>query len=765
MTIGCVPRSVGPAIAILLAGTLSSTTADAQSAPVVGQLEAGDDPVTLAVGQSEPLSQFVTARNKRGRLITSPRLTFVSLDPSIVEVSGETAVGVKPGSAMVVVSPDVSTSAIEDTLTVTVVQAYESSAVDTTASGAAPAPSGDTAAIKPPSEKPLAQLPAGTVLVPEPNPLPLLVSERETIRALARRQGDNSVVGPVAATWESLSPEIVRVDASGNVTGVGVGTGVVQVTPAGGAARTVSVTVDTVPFAFVRQQLAIPVGQQRTTAVTVPRQGNRALDNLMLGWRSTNEAIAMVGADGTITGREPGRADIIVTAFLRTDTLPVIVHPVVETVSFPAAAKPVEVPLRGTVRHQIVALGSTGDTVRGVPILWNVKDPTIVAVDTAAQTLTGTKVGTTQLTVQIEGFKTGTWAVNVTPPAIALAMDRLALSLGEQRRLIANMVDTSGRTIAPLDGGQWQSSGRDVVAVSQTGELQAGKLGRGTVVITGPAGKSDTVEVFVVADLLLTTQHDGKPRGLYQISLARPDSLVPLAADSLPPLTAAYSADRTQIAYATASERSVSTTVMEADGQGARTILRMPGQKAALAWMPDGQRLVFAIGDKKRSTMGLLDVGAATWDTLMVVSGEPSPAVSASGTIAYVQGDENRSDIYTLKPPSRTVTRLTNTPYPKWSPQWLPDGDILFVTDDKRQKERFQIVRFSPKTSSQTPVVRSQQPLLTVAVSRDGRRIAYTVKGKDKRKPTPLFVRDIGPGSQPREIVLRPEEGVTALGF
>jgi len=181
--------------------------------------------------------------------------------------------------------------------------------------------------------------------------------------------------------------------------------------------------------------------------------------------------------------------------------------------------------------------------------------------------------------------------------------------------------------------------------------------------------------------------------------------------------------------------------------------------------MPDGRHLVYAIGDKRNMAMGLLDLDRLSWDTLAVLEGNLSPNVSADGVIAYVQGDKNRSDIYTLKPPSRTAVRLTNTPYRKWNPVWLPGGDLIYLTEDGSQKERYQVVRYSPKTGAQTMEFRSEQPIYSIAISRDGKRLAYTAKGKEKRKPIILAVKDIGPGGQAREIRLRPEEKVSAPSF
>jgi dipeptidyl aminopeptidase/acylaminoacyl peptidase len=327
------------------------------------------------------------------------------------------------------------------------------------------------------------------------------------------------------------------------------------------------------------------------------------------------------------------------------------------------------------------------------------------------------------------------------------------------------MLDASGRRIAPLRKGGWHSSEPDIAAVSPTGEVQAKAFGRTLISIVGPGGRGDTTEVFVGGDLLVTSNRGGKRPGIYQVSLAQPDSLFPLLADSAVYLGAVYSVDRTRIAFATAREKSVALWVTEADASGTpQLVLRMPGSTASLVWMPDGRRLVFAIGTKDRSTLGLLDLSAVSWDTLGRVEGDPTPDVARDGTIAYASGDKNRSDIYLIKAGGKVASRLTNTPVRKWSPRWLPDGDLLFLVEDTREQERFRIIRYNPKTGNQAPLIRSKLPILSLTVAPDGGSIAYLAR-EAKKKPFSVLIRSLDPGGPVRRLGLRSGETVSALSF
>jgi hypothetical protein len=426
----------------------------------------------------------------------------------------------------------------------------------------------------------------------------------------------------------------------------------------------------------------------------------------------------------------------------------------------------VVLPLRGSLRFPVFALGSEGDTLSSVPMTWTVSDTSIIGFDTTSQTISGRSVGSARLSLQVEGFKPSTWLVSVIPPGVALDRDRLGLSKGSHQTIAANMVDASGKSVAPLTRGDWRSSDPGAATVGPTGQVEAKNFGRTLISVVGPAGRTDTAVVFVVGDLLVTSARGDKPSAIYQVSLGQPDSLVPLLADTVSYLGAAYSPDRTQIAFGALRGKSVALYVTEADGKGSpRVLLRLPGSMSSLAWMPDGRRIVFAVGNKDRATMGMLDLNSTTWDTLGTVNGDPSPDVAPDGSIAYIGGDKKHPDVYLIKPGSKTATRVTNTPAKKSSPRWLADGDLLFVAEDSREAEHFKVVRYSPETGNQASLLKSKAPILSLTVSPDGNTIAYLVKGASKKTPVSVLVRGLDAASLPRQLGVRPDDRVTALSF
>jgi hypothetical protein len=67
-----------------------------------------------------------------------------------------------------------------------------------------------------------------------------------------------------------------------------------------------------------------------------------------------------------------------------------------------------------------------------------------------------------------------------------------------------------------------------------------------------------------------------------------------------------------------------------------------------------------------------------------------------------------------------------------------------------------------------TALVTSEHPVTALAVSRDGRRIAYVVSqpagGRDRRR-TVLYVQDARPGAAPAAVPLRPGDQVSHPAF
>lgn len=116
-------------------------------------------------------------------------------------------------------------------------------------------------------------------------------------------------------TWTSSDNEVATVE-NGTVTAVSVGTAIITATAADGktVSCTVSVTAaDAITSVMISQSTAkLEVGG--TIKLTVTIKGNSQADTTTATWKSSDESVATVSADGTVTAVGEGTCIITVTS-------------------------------------------------------------------------------------------------------------------------------------------------------------------------------------------------------------------------------------------------------------------------------------------------------------------------------------------------------------------------------------------------------------------------------------------------------------------
>ena len=154
---------------------------------------------------------------------------------------------------------------------------------------------------------------------------PVMVSSIElSDESLVMQVGDtwflSATVKPQEAdipfvTWESSDETVATVDAGGMVTAIGGGTCTITCRAKDGSGTyaqcqvTVSMTISSIKFS--QETLYMVVDGTKTLTPTVEPTG---ADASVLSWKSSNESIATVDANGTISAIEPGSCYI--TCFL-----------------------------------------------------------------------------------------------------------------------------------------------------------------------------------------------------------------------------------------------------------------------------------------------------------------------------------------------------------------------------------------------------------------------------------------------------------------
>jgi uncharacterized protein YjdB len=673
------------------------------SAQAVADLQVSPDAVTVGVGQKQTL--FVAAFDRQGNVLPTARFAFASSDTTIARVNGDgVVVGLRAGLARVDVLAQSRKVAI---------------AVFVTAPGGSPADPrpdtrGDTRAD------------AAAALRLDPPALTLLPGETARITGTPLHP-DGSTAPAVPLTWRSLRPSIATVSTDGTVSAVAPGEAVVQATGRGPLAATAAVTVAPAEFALSRTAIVRGPNALDSVYATVPAQGGRLVGG-GLAWRAADSTIVRVGPTGIIQTLAAGETDVIASGLGQERRVHVTVYrrPEILVLAPRPAAGAVVVPLGGAGVLGIRALAADSTAVPQVPVTWEVGDTTIVALDRVTGRVTARALGTTSVTARVEGFDPALWVVTVISGDIALDHPRLGLAAAERATLVPRYADS---TAGPLAAGasatrfDWTTDHPAVATVTPDGAVTAVAPGRAVVTAWAPWGRTASADVFVTGDFLVSSNRAGKGFAIYQATLAAPDSLTRVLADTAASVQAVWSPDRTRIAFSSNRSGNYDLYVMDADGGNVQRIAAGAGTDGEPAWSPDGRRIVFVSARAGAPQLYSVAVDGTDLRPLTSTGASASPAFSPDGhTIAFTSSRDGNYEVYLMDADGANQRRITTTPGRELAPRFLPGGELAWVVD-RGARSGSAIVR----QSGATLTVMAEVPATIVAwsLSRDGRTLAY----------------------------------------
>jgi len=726
----------------LLGGFALAATARAVSAQsqTVSEIQVTPETMTLGVGQKQAL--FAAAFDGRGNLIASAKFTFWSSDTMIARVRKDgTVLGITPGLAKIEARAQGKRASMAVLITGT-------APGDSIAARAAPA----------------------SLLTLDPASVTLFPGENVRITPVAvREDGNPTVAGRV--TWKALKPEIASVDTAGVVTGLGPGRTVVQVSTSSRLMATLPVEVSQPDFVLSQSRLALGPGESDTVRVVVPTQGNREIHGLVR-WRSTDSSVVSVSPSGILRGRAPGQAEIIATGFSQERRASVVVHqlPDALVVSPQHSAGAVQVPLRATRRFTAVAEAADSSPIPEARITWELSDTSVAAYDRTSGVLTPKALGATTLTARLAGIQPAVWTVQIIPGDIELQPARVGMAPGRRTTLSAFLRDEQGATASRATGVRWSSDKPDVALAREGGVIDALSPGRAVVTATASWGKSAKADVFVVGDLLLSSNRGGG-FGIYQMRAAGPLNLLPLLQDSASNLQAALAPDRTRIAFSSNRGGSFDLYLMDADGRNLRRLTMEAGNEGDPAWTPDGAQIVYTFTRGTTTQIATMPVDGGESRSLTTSSGgNHSPAVSPDGrSIAFISARDGNQEIYAMNFDGSNQRRLTKTSERESSPRFFRNGDLAYVVERGGRSKGSRIMRLGWGGTNASPLLQTENPVPAIAVSREGDRLAYVVgritdvtKG---RVEFSFFLQSTAPGSPPVPVPLNTGEQILNPSF
>lgn len=696
--------------------------------------------LAVEVGQEERL--FVSAFDARGSLISHPGFLFATTDSTVAQVEPDGTIhAIRPGSATILIHAGFGTAEVRVVVF----------GPDTPASRRIPSIWVEG---RPPS------LPPGTRVQVVPDPVYLLPGERQDLRVTGVLPDGTGLEG-MPATWNSTDSRIVGVDFTGAVVGRNEGRGTIVASVNAASADTVSVLVQDADFRLDRPRLVLALGAFDTATVVVPSQGNRRLlDGLT--WRVVDPSMARVGPTGIVQALSHGTTELVVQGFLGEHRIPLVVHrPVSHLTLVPSPGpQPLLVPLMGTRRIHVVASSVDSTPVPEAELRWAVGDPTIATFDAESGNVHGKREGITSLTLRAYGFEPIAWAIDVQQAPLAMDRGMVVIEPLEEDVLRATFVDLAGAPIGPAAALTWNSSAPNVVHVDSAGVIVGLQEGRATVHASTPWGDSVSSEIHVAADLLLVMDRGKAGSGIVQVRSRDPSWVKQVLSDRAHNRHPVFAPDRSRIAFASDRSGDFDLYVMDADGASPARLTNVPGDQTGPSWTPDGQYLVFA---NQRTGQSQIAITTITQPTMRALASAPAgetfshPAVSPDGTtIAFLVSKPKRTDLVVIDRTGGSIRIVARDVSPQVGPVFHPGGEVLYVGRGAAESLG-DIFRLDLRTGSSTMIHSVGQPITSLAVSRDGTRLAYVSRAR-------LWRISFNEGDAPR-LALPPFERVTDPSF
>jgi len=289
--------------------------------------------------------------------------------------------------------------------------------------------------------------------------------------------------------WTSSNEAVATVDINGVVTAHSPGGAIITGTSQdGGYKDQCIITVEPATEISILGDPTIiltPAQQHQLTADVTINSVSRPIT-----WSSSNEAIAVVSTNGTVTGVSVGNA--IITATTKDGKTASVVVNVENQTSITIMGDATRILALGQ-QHQLIANVTNNST--SLPVTWSSSNEAVAPV-TASGLVTAGAVGSAMITATTkDGYVAQVMITVEASTAITIAGDATrVLVQGTQLQLNANV--TSNSTALPLT---WTSSNEAVATVTANGLVAALSLGSTIITATTKDGYAAQVLVTVEA--------------------------------------------------------------------------------------------------------------------------------------------------------------------------------------------------------------------------------------------------------------------------
>ena len=322
-------------------------------------------------------------------------------------------------------------------------------------------------------------LPEPTKLTVQADESRLAVGDTTTLRVTMDSVG--------AYTFASSDPSVLTVDGNGTATALKVGTAIVTATAYNGVKNQCEITVLNAPtdVRFGEDALTLGAGMSAQLTVSVPENtlGRYA-------FTSSDEAVATVDAQGRVTAKAAGRAQIAVGVQGHDevfDTCEVTVLSMPKSVELSATALELKT---GATKRLTATLVNGEDRSCYGEIKFDSSDSGVVSVSEDG-TLTAMKAGTATITVSASADASvkATCTVTVADAKVRLSESQVTLGAGESRSI---SIICSGSDAVTISGTNDAAATMDA-----SGKITAKAVGKTTITVSC-GGESAVCEVEVL---------------------------------------------------------------------------------------------------------------------------------------------------------------------------------------------------------------------------------------------------------------------------
>ena len=252
------------------------------------------------------------------------------------------------------------------------------------------------------------------------------------------------------------------------------------------------ITINVPTTGITLSDTSVSLENGATKKLTATVQPNDAT-NKTVTWSSSNNAVATVAQDGTVTAVSKGNAVITAkTSNGKTDTCTVTVGVPLKSISFKDGIT--EKTLNKAEKFTLTVVYNPEDTDGDKTITWSSTDTSVATVNGGVVTAVGG--GETIITAKTSNGKTATCKVKVEVPLNSISIkSETSIQYAQTEKLIVTYdpVDTTAdKTIS------WSSDNEDIATVSTDGTVTGKGVGEATITAKTSDEKTATCKVTVL---------------------------------------------------------------------------------------------------------------------------------------------------------------------------------------------------------------------------------------------------------------------------